>query len=155
MILLASTPPASAPARRASTGAFTIAEVLLASTVLLLGIVTAITTLQRGLQASDTARNLSFATQLMQSEMERLRLKSWSQLEELQGSGDAAVTLDRSAADAAARFSCTRAITNLKDDMKEITLTAQWRGYDGRFHTARLVTRYGHNGLNDYISTVH
>jgi Tfp pilus assembly protein PilV len=151
----ASFPPASAPVRRALTAAFTIAEVLLASTVLLLGIVTAITTLQRGLQASDTARNLSFATQLMQSEMERLRLKSWSQLEELQSSGNTTVTLDRSAADVAARFSCTRAITNLKDDMKEITLTADWRGYDGRSHTARLVTRYGHNGLNDYVSTVH
>ncbi len=148
-------PTSAAGTHRAPAAAFTIAEVLVASTVLLLGIVTAITSLQRGLQASDTARHLSMATQLMQSEMERLRLKSWSQIEELQGAGDTTVPLDRSAGDAGARFACTRSITNLKEDMKEITLTAEWRGYDGRPHTARLVTRYGHNGLNDYISTVH
>jgi Tfp pilus assembly protein PilV len=148
------TTPATAP-RHASVAAFTIAEVLVASTVLLLGIVTAITSLQRGLQASDTARHLSMATQLMQSEMERLRLKSWNQIEELQGSGNTTVPLDRSAGDPSARFACTRTIANLKEDMKEITLIAEWRGYDGRQHTARLVTRYGHNGLNDYISTVH
>lgn len=140
---------------RARRQGFTIAEVLVAATVLLLGIVTAITTLQRGLQASDTARNLSFATQLMQSEMEQLRLKNWSQIEDLQGGGNTTVALDRSAADTAARFTCTRAITNLREDMKEITLTTVWRGYDGRPHVARLITRYGHNGLNDYISTVH
>jgi len=147
--------PHSLPRSSARRRGFTIAEVLVAATVLLLGIVSAITALQRGMQASDTARNLSFATQIMQSEMERLRLKSWSQLEELQGSGNATVALDRSAGDTAARFTCTRAITNLREDMKEITLTTVWNGYDGRPHVARLVTRYGHNGLNDYISTVH
>lgn len=141
--------------RRVAHGAFTIAEVLVAATVLLLGIVTAITTLQRGLQASDTARNLALATQLMQSEMERLRLKNWSQLEELQASGDTAVAVDSSAGGAGSRFVCTRTITNFKDDMKEITLSTEWRGYDGRAHVSRVITRYGHNGLNDYINTVH
>jgi type II secretory pathway pseudopilin PulG len=140
---------------RVASQAFTLAEVMIAATVLLLGIVSAITTLQRGMQASDTARNLSLATQLMQSEMERLRLKSWGQLEELQHSGVTTVPLDSTAGRSASRFACTRTITNLKDDMKEILLTAEWRGYDGRPHTARLVTRYGHYGLNDYVSTSH
>jgi hypothetical protein len=36
--------------------------------------------------------------------------------------------------------------------MKQITLTAVWRGYDGREHTARLITRYG---KNDYFYTTH
>jgi Tfp pilus assembly protein PilV len=130
---------------------FTLAEVLIAACVLLFGIVTAITTMQRGLQAVDTARNLSQATQLMQSEMERLRLKSWSQLETLQESGDTAVPLDATAS----RFTCRRTIKDLKTDMKEIVVTVQWSGYDGRPHTAKLITRYGKNGLNDYISTAH
>lgn len=135
--------------------AFTLVEVMIASFVLIFGIVTAITTLQRGQQAVDTARNLALATQLMQSEMERLRLKSWAQLETLQGSGVATITLDSSAGSAAARFTCTRTITNLKTDMKEITLATEWRGYDGRAHTARLITRYGKYGLSDYINTTH
>lgn len=135
--------------------AFTLAEVMVAAVVLLFGLVTAITTMQRGLQAVDTSRHLALATQLMQTEMERLRLKSWAQLEELQDSGQTVVSLDGAAGAAAARFSCTRTITDAKEDMKEITLVTQWSGYDGRSHTARLVTRYGKNGLNDYISTVH
>lgn len=146
----ASTPPTGRPRR-----AFTLVEVMVASVVLVLGIVTAITAMQRGLQAQDSSRNLSLATQLMQTEMEQLRLKSWVQLTELQAAGETQVTLDSSAGSAASRFTCTRRITDLKTDLKEITLTAEWRGYDGRAHTARLITRYGRNGLNDYINTAH
>jgi Tfp pilus assembly protein PilV len=144
-----------ATAQVCRSAAFTLVEVMVASAVLVLGIVTAITAMQRGLQAQDTARNLSLATQLMQTEMEQLRLKSWSQLGALQSAGPAAVTLDNAAGAAAARFTCTRTITDVRTDLKEITLTAEWRGYDGRPHTARLITRYGKNGLNDYINTAH
>ncbi|HVZ66153.1 MAG TPA: hypothetical protein VG936_16415 [Lacunisphaera sp.] len=142
-------------AARAAHHAFTLVEVMIAAVVLIFGLVTAITTMQRGQQAVDTARNLALATQLMQSEMERLRLKSWSQLEALQSSGETTVTLDSAAGSAAARFTCVRSITTIKTDMKEITLTTTWSGYDGREHTARLITRYGKNGLNDYINTTH
>jgi hypothetical protein len=54
-----------------------------------------------------------------------------------------------------ARFVCTLAITDLKTDMKEIVLQANWQGYDGRPQTARLITRYGKSGLNDYFYTSH
>ncbi len=132
---------------------FTLVEVMVASTVLIFGIVTAVTTSQRGLQALDTARNLSAASQIMQSEIERIRLLNWNQLQALQQSGDTAVSADTVAG--TARFTCTRAITDLKTDMKEITLTAVWRGYDGREHIAQLITRYGKSGLNDYFYTTH
>ncbi len=133
--------------------AFTLVEVMVASTVLIFGIVTAITTSQRGLQALDTARNLTAASQVMQSEMERIRLLSWSQLQTLQQSGGSTVTPD--AGVPADRFTCTRDIADIKTDMKQITLTTVWRGYDGREHTARLITRYGKSGLNDYFYTTH
>lgn len=134
-------------------GGFTLVEVMVASTVLVFGIVTAVTTSQRGLQALDTARNLTAASQIMQSEMERIRLLSWSQLQTLQQSGGATVTPDAGAD--GTRFTCTREISDLKTDMKQITLTAVWRGYDGREHAARLITRYGKSGLNDYFYTTH
>jgi len=140
---------ALAAPKRWCAGGFTLVEVMVASTVMVFGIVTAITTSQRGLQALDTARNLSAASQLMQSEMERLRLLSWSQLQTLQQSGDTAVSPGTDAA----RFTCTREIADVKTDMKQITLTTAWRGYDGRAHTARLITRYGKSGLNDYFYT--
>ncbi len=126
---------------------------MVAATVLALGIVSSITVLQRGLQALDTARNLTAATQVMQSEIERLRLKNWAQLQALQDSHDTAVTADAGSPNA--RFTCTREITDYKVDMKQIVLTTTWRGYDGRPHTARMITRYCRNGLNDYFYTVH
>jgi len=142
----------SPPARFHPAG-FTLVEVMVASLVLIFGLVTAVATSQRGLQALDTARNLTAATQLMQSEMERVRLLSWSQLQALQETGGPAVTPDSGAGDG--RFACTREITDVKTGMKQITLTAVWRGYDGRPHTAHLITRYGKSGLNDYFYTTH
>ncbi len=136
-------------ARRGARTGFTLTEVLVASTVLVLGIVTAITTLQRGFQSLDSARNLTAASQLMQSEMERLRLKNWSQIEAMQAAGDTRYELE------GARFVCTLSIRDLKADMKEIVLNADWRGYDGRPQNARLITRYGKSGLNDYFYTSH
>lgn len=132
-----------------SLRSFTLVEVMVASTVLVFGIVSAITVSQRGLQALDTARNLTAASSLMQNEMERVRLLNWAQLETLQSSGDTTVAHADSA-----RFACTREIADVKTGMKEIRLVTTWRGYDGRPHTARLITRYGRNGLNDYFYTI-
>lgn len=148
-------PAVSDPLRSRNPGrsGFTLVEVMVASVVLVLGIVAAITTMQGGLQAIDSARNLTMATQLMQSEMEQLRLKSWVQLDALQAAGDNVVPLDAGAT--GARFTCTRTIRDLKTDMKEIVLNAEWRGYNGRLQSARLITRYGKSGLNDYFYTTH
>lgn len=143
------------PTSRRGRAAFTLVEVMVASLVLVFGIVTALSVLQRGNQAFDTARNLALASQLMQGEMERLRLMSWAQLDALQQSGDTAVPLDANTGAVRARFQCARVIADIKTNMKEITLTATWSGYDGRPHTARLITRYGRTGLNDYFYTAH
>ncbi len=141
--------------RRNDHGAFTLLEVMLAAVVLAFGITTAITTLQRGMQAIDTARNYAYSAQLMQSELESLRLKNWSQLETLQSAGPSAVTNDPTASSARTAFTCTRTINSLKSDMKEILLISTWRGYDGRAHTVRFITRYGKTGLYDYFYTAH
>lgn len=132
---------------------FTLIEVMVAAFVLAFGIMTAITTLQRGLQAVDTARNYSHAGQLMQGELESLRLQNWSQLEALQAAGAALVASDPVASSAHTTFTCSRTIRTVKPDMKEIMLISTWRGYDGRTHTTRLMTRYGKHGLYDYFYT--
>ena len=143
-------PPPISLLRRALRG-FTIVEVMVSATILAVGIVGVVTVSQSGLQALDTARNLSAASQLMQSEMERVRLMSWVQLQSLQDSGETTVALEGTPG----RYSCTLEIRDVKTNMKEITLVATWRGYDGRPHTARLITRYGRTGLNDYFYTAH
>lgn len=141
--------------RRTQDAGFSLVEVMIAAMVLVLGITTAITTLQRGLQALDSARNYSYAAHLMQNELERLRLKSWSQIETLQATGETTVATDDTAGSARTVFTCTRVITDVKADMKQITLISNWRGMDGRVQTARFITRYAKSGLYDYFYTAH
>ncbi len=62
------------PGLRSRPAGFTLIEVMVAAIVLVLAITTAVTTLQRGFQALDTARQTTYASQVMQSELERLRL---------------------------------------------------------------------------------
>ncbi len=134
---------------------FTLIEVMIAAIVLVLAITTAITALQSGLQAVDTSRGYTYASQVMQSELERLRLKSWAQIQELQDAGDTTVSVAAVSGTPDGSFVCTRKIRNLKTDMKEITVESTWRGYDGRSHSARFMTRYGKSGLYDYFYTAH
>ncbi|MBL9201985.1 MAG: hypothetical protein JNL39_15850 [Opitutaceae bacterium] len=151
----AARPQASRAIARQATGAFTLVEVMLAAGVLVLGITTAILTLQRGFQALDTARHLTAAAQVMQTELERLRLKSWAQIQSLQDGGDSTVALNGRPDGLNGTFACARTIRDLKADMKEITLAATWRGYDGREHRVSYVTRYAKSGLYDYFYTAH
>lgn len=150
-------PDVSAPAfpPRVGRRGFTVLEVMIAASVMLFGITTAILTLQRGFQALDAARNLTYASQVMQTELERLRLRNWDQLQTLQDTGATAVTVEAVTGLGGEGFTCTRTIRDIRTDMKEITLAATWRRHDGRPQTARLVTRYGRNGLYDYFYTAH
>lgn len=141
--------------RRGGRAGFTLVEVMIASVVMLFAITTAITTLQRGFQSIDASRGYTYASQVMESELERLRLKSWAQLQALQDTGDQAVEPTSSTGAPAGQFTCTRTIRDLKADMKEVTLESNWRGYDGRLHSARFITRYGKSGLYDYFYTAH
>lgn len=152
MPIFAPSPTSFPSARRAGrTAAFSLVEVMVASCVLMLGISGALVTLQRSLDTIAQARQLDTASQLMQTELERLRLLNWSQLQSLQESGRTAI--DPPAGGDFARFICERQIRDLRDGMKEITLVASWGGLDGRAHSARLVTRYSRSGLNDYFYT--
>ena len=140
------------PARRAGwAAAFSLVEVMTASCVLMLGISGALVTLQRSLDTISQARQLNTASQLMQTELERLRLLNWTQIQALQDSGRTDVKTP-SGGDFA-RFTCERQIRDLRDGIKEITLVASWGGLNGRAHTARLITRYSRSGLNDYFYT--
>jgi type II secretory pathway pseudopilin PulG len=150
-------PATSIPSRtgRRMAAAFTILEAMVATLVLVFAITSSLTVMQSGFQALDTARNLTTAGQIMESEMESLRLKNWTQIQALQDTGNIAMAPDPSLGPAAARFTCTCLISDLKTDMKQITLTTTWRGTDGRPHTVSYLTRYGKNGLNDYYYTAH
>ncbi len=139
----------------------------MAASVLVLGIATSITTLQFGMRAVDTARNMTLAGQIMQSEMEILRLQNWSQICALPASATvdpsttissgSSTTLDSTLNTIASRFTCTRTVADIagRSDIKAIALNVSWAGVDGRHHALSYETRYAKNGLSDYFYVAH
>src|SRR5688500_10362463 len=62
---------------------FTILEVMMATIVMGLGIATSIVAMQSGFRHLDLARGTTIASQIIQSEMERIRMMSWTKVSEL------------------------------------------------------------------------
>jgi Tfp pilus assembly protein PilV len=150
--------PGHGPIGRAAGGAsgFTLVEVIMSVFVLALAITTSITVLQRAYNNYDSARNLEVASRILQAEMEKQRLLTWSQVSDANYtpvldtvfSGNPAV---------AGRFQLTRAapvyIANRANKLLQITLTVTWRNYDGRAQQRSLSTYYGNGGLYTYFTT--
>ena len=108
---------------------------------------------------------VTLAAQIMQSEMENIRLLNWAQLTALPASetvdiasivsSGSSSTLDATLNNIISKFTCERTITTPKTDMREVTLTISWNGQDGRGHSNSYVTRYCKNGLYDFYYTAH
>lgn len=121
-----------------------------AACVLFLAVAGTLIAVKISMARLDNSRRLDTASQVMQSEFERLRLRNWTQLQAMQDSGATDVQTDLPAA-AGIRF--TRRIVDLRDGLKEISVEATWGAAGERARTARMVTRYARNGLNDYVYT--
>lgn len=136
---------------------FTIVEVMMAAIVMAFAITTSITTMQRAFLAMDTARNVTQANQIMQSEIERMRLKDWTTVNAY-SSTSTTVTIDSSYTNNAfigSRFTLTRIATDVSghtlSGMKQVTFTITWSSYDRRTLSRSLSVYYGQNGLYDYF----
>ncbi len=159
-----SAPPAGR--RPGSRAGFTILEVALAGFVMALGLGTSIAALQSSFKALDVARDTTLASQILQSEMERLRLMAWNNPSTVAVDSicelPATETVDlaamfASAADLAAKFTVTRAVTTdsaRPADVKQIVISVRWRSIDGRTHVRSVRSIYARNGLYDYYYTV-
>ena len=140
----------------------------MATFVMAFGISTSIIALQMGFRAIDVARDETLASQIMQSEIERLRLWPWSKstpasvvdsITELPSSE--AVSLASTFASntkVTNRFSVTRTVANDPAEptrnVRYITIAVSWKGYDGRSHTRTFTTMYAKDGLYDYYYTL-
>ena len=169
--------PASAGVSRGSAGigkasrpdrGFTIIEVAMATFVMAFGISTSIIALQMGFKAINVARDETLASQIMQSEIERLRLWPWSKttptgvvdsIAELPATETVplATTFVSNAA-ITSRFSVTRTVSNDPSDttrnVRYITVAVTWKSYDGRTHSRNFTTLYAKDGLYDYYYTL-
>jgi Tfp pilus assembly protein PilV len=160
------TPPHPERRRLAAGGSagFTIIEVALSTFVMSLGIASAILAMQMGFKALNVARDTTLASQIMQSEIERVRLMQWNNpggavdsILELPASDTVSLSsMFTSNPQLVAKFSVTRTVTvdGSRADVRYITLTVTWNSYDGRSHVRSFSTMYCKNGLYDYYHTV-
>lgn len=155
-----SSPSGNTPVRRRRPreSGFTIIEVAMASFVMAFGIATTIIAMQAGYKMIDVARGTTLASQVAQSEMERLRMLSWAQIEALPASANADLTSVFTTDPAlAAQFTMVRLAVDVPGKVgsqREIALQVTWRSYDGRNHQRTFRTRYSKNGLYDYYYTL-
>jgi prepilin-type N-terminal cleavage/methylation domain-containing protein len=120
----------SPPAPR--TRGFTIVEVMMASVILVVGFMGMITAITIGSEMLATARRQTIAAQIITHEVEKLRLKSWSDISSLTNSSLATYDSDSDAIDAeiaasGVSFKLSRSVATLTTDLREVTFTVQWQ----------------------------
>lgn len=152
------------PAR--SAAGFTVVEVMVAAFVMVFGITSAILVMQSGFRALDTARKTTLASQIMQSEMERIRMLSWSRIQALATQSAADPSVDFTSIfpqntevekkmfqQISDTFTATRVMEPLADhdgEVYRIQVNIAWRGIDGVPHRRSSSTQYCKDGLYAY-----
>lgn len=137
------------PLRRCRRRAFTLIEVIMAVIVLAFAITTSLTTLQRAFLNLDSARNLEIASRIMQCQLEKERVLTWSQVSDpsYRPTIDASFLGNPAVAGRFALSRTTSLVPNRGGQLLQITLTTSWRTYDGRTVQRSYTTYYGRNGL--------
>ena len=144
-------PASDSPLQR--TRGVTIIEVAMAAMIMALVLSTAVTTLQRAFISLQNARDLNIASQMLQSEMEKMRLADWTTVSSFTTSATT-VTLDTAFTAnsfVGNRFALSRTVSDPKADTRIITLQVVWLGADNRPLSRNLAMRYSRNGLYDYF----
>lgn len=127
----------------------------MAGGILALVLSTSITTLQRAQLSLDSARCLETASRIMQCEMEKERLLSWTQVTNSQYQPVIDASFLRNPA-IAGRFTLSRTVADVPDrsgQMVQITLTTTWQSTDGRTLSRNCCTYYGKDGLYVYFTS--
>lgn len=148
-------PRLASGSRRRSRRAFTLMEVALAMFVLALAISTSITTMQRAFANLDTARNISTASAILQTQMEKERLFDWPTVSDPRYQPALDDTFQRNPA-IAGRFTLSRTVTEVPGRgglMMQVTLSVTWRNADGRSLSRSFTTYFTRGGLRDFFYT--
>lgn len=149
---------AFAGSRRNASRGFTLFEVSMGTFVMVFGIASAIVAMQSGFRHLDLARGTTLASQIIQSEMERIRMMSWSGVSALPASEtfDGATNFSSSSR-IVGKYAVTRtrvADSTRPTEVMNIGISVVWKSYDGRSHTRSFSGIYAKNGLYDYYYTV-
>ena len=138
---------------------------MMAAGVMALAITSSLTVMGRSFAQLDTARCISYASQIMQSEMERTRITPWGDGTDA-GNGTTGVTAYSTtpvtvnisnlgyanSSDLSNRMTLTRTASPVHAGMIMITLRITWTTFDGQTLTRSYSTYYGKAGLYDYFA---
>ena len=147
--------------------AFTLVEVMLAGAVLALALVGMIQVIVSGSEMLDVARKQTIAMQIIHGQIDQIRLRDWNEVSALAASQtvwvDASDNSGNQSNNIAAgfvfgsklpaisqKFRCTRTISTVRTDLKQVSYTVSWKGNTGRAYTRTGSTYVGKNGL--YVS---
>jgi type II secretory pathway pseudopilin PulG len=134
---------------RSQAKGFTLVEVMAAATVLILIFVSSIGAITVGFRMLEDARMTTLASQVLQSEMEDMRLMNWTAVDALPASGT--FPIQTSLANASFnKFTCSRKIAAVNSDMKKVTVAVTWQATNGNKRVRQYMTYIAKNGLNDY-----
>lgn len=130
----------------------------MAATVMAFALSTSVLTIMGGFRSIDVARNMTLASQVLQSEMERIRLMDWGDIHALTGKQNVDLaTVFTSNAAVASKFTLERTVSDVASksgEMKFIVLRCIWTNSSGRSLSRSFTTYYTKNGLYDYYYTV-
>ena len=127
---------------------YSLVEVIVAVMVLGLVVGSSIMSLRMGFSLVETSRYNTLSSQILQSEMENLRLQNWQQISSLT---TGPFEMESTFKDTTARnFTTTREVLDVNPDLRRIALQVEWVAHNGSTATRRYVTYFSRNGLNDY-----
>lgn len=108
---------------------FTMVEVMMAATILVVGFIGMIEAITIGSEMLDVSRKQVIAAEIIQAEVAKLRLSSWTTVTGLP-TGTTTITIDAALVAATgianSNFTCTRTISTVRTDLRQITFTVTW-----------------------------
>lgn len=148
------------PGKRRSAAAFTLIEVMIAAGVMAVALVGMIQVVVSGSEMLDVARKQTIAMQIIHGQIDNIRLSDWSTVNGYPASRTVTVSgSDQSTnisygfvfgsnlTTVATDFTCTRTISTVRTDLKQVTFTVTWTGNTGRTYRRTGSTYFGNNGL--------
>jgi Tfp pilus assembly protein PilV len=144
--------------RRPKFAGFTLVEVMMASVVMVLAIVGMIQVIVSGSEMLDVSRKQTIAMQIIHGQVDHIRFSDWTQVTALatpktvdvDGGDQAGFVFGTNLPTITKGFTCTRKITTVRTDLKQVTFTVTWKGNTGRSYSRSGSTYVGKNGL--YVS---
>ena len=122
----------------------------MAAVIMLVGVVGMIDAIKIGSEMLDLSRKQTIAIQIIHSEIDRVRLSSWTDVQQL----PATLSYDLSNTGfqgISQGFACTRVVSDVRTDLKKITYTVTWVIRTGnttsRSYSRSSSTYVGKNGL--------